>query len=130
MATAAQSAAADSRVGGATDLLGGATHLLDGVQQRREQVRVVVGALPLQDPHQSLQSHPSVHAALGEPPQTAVHLPDTHTHTHSYWELASRAAGSPSTHRLYSMKTRFQSSTRSGWLALTSAAAWRPPTWS
>lgn len=59
-------------------------YLLDGVQQRREQVRVVVRSLSLQDAHQSLQSHPSVHTELGQQLQTPVHLPDsTHTHTHT-----------------------------------------------
>lgn len=62
-------------------------HLLDGVQQWGEQICVIVGPLSLKDPHQSLQSHSSIHTELGEQAQTAVDLPDTDRFL--YWELTS-----------------------------------------
>lgn len=40
-------------------------YLVDGVQQRCEQICVIVGGFALQDAHQSLQTHPSIHADLG-----------------------------------------------------------------
>lgn len=52
-------------------------YLVDGVQQRCEQICVIVGGFALQDAHQSLQTHPSIHADLGQQPQTVVHLPET-----------------------------------------------------
>ena len=64
-------------------MLCGLAYLVDGVEQEGEQVGVVVWSFPLQDTHQSLHSHASIHTELGQQPQTVVWLPDkTHTHTH------------------------------------------------
>lgn len=109
--------------------LGGVAHLVQEAEQRGEQVGVVGGAAALQRGHQPLQTHPRVHAGAGQPPQATVRLPGTHRPSASglLWVLVLVMV---LTHLLYCMKTRFQISTTSGPSALTSGAAFRPPTWS
>lgn len=56
-------------------------YLVNGLQQGGKQICVVGRPGPLEDAHQSLQSHPSIHADPGKGAQVLVWLPDTQTQT-------------------------------------------------